>query len=65
MFLRECDSALSQIEHDPGRHIVEVLESRLGRQGTSPRRVHREAGLDKSAGIHRGQPGGQRVGARG
>ena len=43
VLLGQGDPALREVEHDAGGHVVEVDESRLRRQRTAPRGVHRES----------------------
>ena len=53
VLLGQRDSALRQVEHGAGGHVVEVDEAGVGRQGAAPRGVHREAGLDVAVAVHR------------
>ena len=64
VLLRQLDAPLRQVQHDPRRHVVDVGEAAVRRQGAAPCRVHREAGVDVTAAVHRTKPMGERVGAR-
>jgi hypothetical protein len=65
VLLGQRHPALREVENRTGGHVVEVDEPVVRWQCTSPRRVHREAGIDVTRTVHVGQRTGQRIGPGG